>query len=158
VETSYTDFLAMNMPIRLLQTSNPGTCGLTTLPPILLSRPTDLYVEGQWPPLLSVLLLTSKPVGSSNLRQIIYFLTAVSDPTFSKAFLMTYKSFTTLDELLDLLIARFRIQPPDNLTSVEREEWGKLKQHVIQMRYDELLMMPFEYSFIHSASSIPSNQ
>lgn len=57
-----------------------------------------------------------------------------ADTTFSKAFLMTYKSFTTLDELFDLLVARFGIQPPENLTLTEREEWGKLKQHVIQMR------------------------
>ncbi|KAH9480568.1 Cell division control protein 25 [Psilocybe cubensis] len=57
-----------------------------------------------------------------------------ADTTFSKAFLMTYKSFTTLDELFDLLVARFRIQPPDNLTQSEKEEWTKLKQHVIQMR------------------------
>lgn len=47
---------------------------------------------------------------------------------------MTYKSFTTLDEFFDLLIARFRIQPPANLTASEREEWGKLKQNVIQIR------------------------
>lgn len=47
---------------------------------------------------------------------------------------MTYKSFTTLDELVDLLIERFRIQPPENLTPQEREQWGKLKQHIIQMR------------------------
>lgn len=47
---------------------------------------------------------------------------------------MTYKSFTTLDELFNLLVARFSIQPPENLTQMEREEWGKLKQHVIQMR------------------------
>ncbi|KAF8967114.1 ras guanine nucleotide exchange factor domain-containing protein [Flammula alnicola] len=57
-----------------------------------------------------------------------------ADTTFSKAFLMTYKSFTTLNDLFDLLVARFRIQPPENLTQLEREEWGKLKQHVIQMR------------------------
>lgn len=57
-----------------------------------------------------------------------------SDPTFGKAFLMTYKSFTTLDEVFDLLVARFRIQPPENLAEVERENWCKLKQHVIQVR------------------------
>jgi len=56
------------------------------------------------------------------------------DTNFSKAFLMTYKSFTTLDELFDLLVARFRVQVPENLTPAEREEWGKLKQHVIQVR------------------------
>ncbi|KDR82605.1 hypothetical protein GALMADRAFT_238008 [Galerina marginata CBS 339.88] len=57
-----------------------------------------------------------------------------ADTSFSKAFLMTYKSFATLDELFDLLVARFRIQPPENLTQSEKEEWSKLKQHVIQMR------------------------
>ena len=70
---------------------------------------------------------------------ILFFIVALlttctADTTFSKAFLMTYKSFTTLDDLFDLLVARFRIQPPENLTQAEREEWGKLKQHVIQMR------------------------
>ncbi|KAF8133461.1 ras guanine nucleotide exchange factor domain-containing protein, partial [Boletus edulis] len=56
------------------------------------------------------------------------------DPTFIKTFLMTYKSFTTLDELFELLVRRFCIQPPNNLTPTESEEWKKLKQHIIQMR------------------------
>jgi len=56
------------------------------------------------------------------------------DPTFIKTFLMTYKSFTTLDELFDLLVQRFWIQPPDGLKPKELEEWTKLKQHIIQMR------------------------
>lgn len=56
------------------------------------------------------------------------------DPTFIKTYLMTYKSFITLDELFDLLVKRFWIQPPDNLNPRELEEWRKLKQHVIQMR------------------------
>ncbi|KAJ6620811.1 ras guanine nucleotide exchange factor domain-containing protein [Mycena sp. CBHHK59/15] len=56
------------------------------------------------------------------------------DPTFIKAFLMTFKSFTTVDDLFDLLVQRFWIQPPPKLTPTEREEWGKLKQLVIQIR------------------------
>jgi son of sevenless-like protein len=47
---------------------------------------------------------------------------------------MTYKSFTSLDELFELLVARFRIQPPDKLETEEKEEWDKLKQHVVQTR------------------------
>ncbi|KAF5318244.1 hypothetical protein D9611_014672 [Ephemerocybe angulata] len=58
----------------------------------------------------------------------------LTDRTYTEAFLMTFKSFTTVDELVDLLIARFRIQPPEGLTGAEREEWGKLKQHIIQIR------------------------
>jgi son of sevenless len=56
------------------------------------------------------------------------------DPAFIKTFLMTYKSFTTLDELFDLLVQRFWIQPPPNLTPPQLAEWKKLKQHIIQMR------------------------
>lgn len=56
------------------------------------------------------------------------------DPTFIKNFLMTFKSFMTLDELFDLLVARFWIQPPDDLNKAELEEWTKLKQHVIRVR------------------------
>ncbi|KAG0704770.1 hypothetical protein DFH29DRAFT_909715 [Suillus ampliporus] len=57
-----------------------------------------------------------------------------ADPKFSKAFLMTYKTFTTLDGLFTLLMERFRIQPPEGLNSQEMEEWRKLKQHIIRMR------------------------
>lgn len=47
---------------------------------------------------------------------------------------MTYKSFTTLDELLDLLIERYRMKPPEGLSPPELEEWSKLKQHVVRSR------------------------
>ena len=56
------------------------------------------------------------------------------DPTFIKTFLMTYKSFTTVDDLFDLLVQRFWITPPDGLKPNELDEWRKLKQHIIQMR------------------------
>ena len=60
---------------------------------------------------------------------------ALADRTYTEAFLMTFKSFTTVEELTELLIQRFRIQPPDGLTPAELEEWSKLKQKVIQIRY-----------------------
>lgn len=47
---------------------------------------------------------------------------------------MTFKSFMSLDELFDLLVRRFWVQPPDSLNPAELEEWTKLKQHVIRMR------------------------
>ncbi|KAG1898196.1 ras GEF [Suillus fuscotomentosus] len=57
-----------------------------------------------------------------------------ADPKFSKAFLMTYKTFTTLDELFRLLVERFWIQPPDGLNSPELVEWRKLKRQIIRIR------------------------
>lgn len=56
------------------------------------------------------------------------------DTNFIKTFLMTYKSFTTLDELFDLLVKRFYIKPPEGLSPSELEEWRRLKQHIIQTR------------------------
>ena len=47
---------------------------------------------------------------------------------------MTYKSFTTVDELFDLLVKRFSIQPPPNLTPQELSEWEQLKKRLIQIR------------------------
>ena len=48
---------------------------------------------------------------------------------------MTYKSFTTLNELFELLVQRYWIQQPDGLKPHEQEEWAKLKQHVVRSRY-----------------------
>ncbi len=57
-----------------------------------------------------------------------------SDRAFIKAFMMTFKSFTTVDTLFDLLVQRFRIQPPPDLNPKELDNWTTLKQRVIQMR------------------------
>lgn len=104
--------------------------------------PSDIIIEadgsvrGGTVPALVERLTAHEQAGKSNNSTscMIRFSPILLDTTFNKAFLMTYKSFTTLDELFDLLVARFRIQPPDNLTQSEKEEWTKLKQHVIQMR------------------------
>ena len=41
----------------------------------------------------------------------------------------------TVDELFDLLVRRFWIEAPPTLTPSELEEWKKLKQHVVRVRY-----------------------
>jgi son of sevenless-like protein len=92
-------------------------------------RPNYLHTD--------ILIEADGSVRGGTVPALVERLTAheqASDPTFGKAFLMTYKSFTTLDEVFDLLVARFRIQPPENLVQAEREDWCKHKQHVIQVR------------------------
>jgi son of sevenless-like protein len=56
------------------------------------------------------------------------------DQNYSKAFLMTFKSFTTLDELFDLLVERFRIQPPQGLSGLELKQWINKKRNLVQFR------------------------
>lgn len=62
-----------------------------------------------------------------------------SDTKYNKTFLMTYKSFTTTNELFDLLVARFWTQPPEGITPAELDEWKRLKQHVVRARLVLLL-------------------
>lgn len=75
----------------------------------------------------------------------------LADRTYTEAFLMTFKSFTTAEELTDLLIQRFRIQPPEGLSPPELEEWSKLKQKVIQIRY---VVKPCSPPFYSSVSRV----
>ncbi|KAI0632185.1 ras GEF [Trametes polyzona] len=53
---------------------------------------------------------------------------------FNKNFLMTFKSFMTVDELFELLTKRFWIQPPPGLKPQELEEWTRLKQQIVRVR------------------------
>ena len=57
-----------------------------------------------------------------------------ADPTFIKNFLMTFKSFMTVDELFELLVQRYWISPPPNLKQSELEEWTRLKQQIVRTR------------------------
>ncbi|TDL15520.1 ras GEF [Rickenella mellea] len=56
------------------------------------------------------------------------------DPSFIKTFLSTYKSFTNLDQLFNLLLARFNIQSPEGLYPFELEEWIRLKRTPVRSR------------------------
>ncbi|KZT28888.1 ras GEF [Neolentinus lepideus HHB14362 ss-1] len=83
-----------------------------------------------------ILIEPDGTVRAGTIRQLVQRLTAHEhgDPNYNKIFLLTYKSFTTLDELFDLLVQRFWIQPPEELNSREREEWVKLKQTIVRAR------------------------
>ena len=48
--------------------------------------------------------------------------------------MITFKSFMTLDELFELLVQRFWIEPPDGLSNEEHEDWTKQKQQMIRLR------------------------
>ncbi|KAM5535086.1 hypothetical protein V8D89_011314 [Ganoderma adspersum] len=58
----------------------------------------------------------------------------LGDTTFIKNFLITFKSFMTVDDLFELLTKRYWVSPPPNLKPTELEEWTRLKLQVIRMR------------------------
>ncbi|KAI2637499.1 ras GEF [Xylaria nigripes] len=56
------------------------------------------------------------------------------DPNFNNTFLLTYRSFTTAQELFELLVKRWNNQPPPGLQSQEFESWKTTKQKPIRIR------------------------
>lgn len=48
---------------------------------------------------------------------------------------MTWKSFTTFEELFNLLVDRYWLEPPEGMKPNEMEDWTKMKQHVVRTRY-----------------------
>ncbi|KAG6841265.1 hypothetical protein C0991_000405 [Blastosporella zonata] len=83
-----------------------------------------------------ILIDADNTVKGGTLPALVERLTAHDsvDPSFNQAFLMTFKSFTTVNDLFDLLVARFRTEPPLDLKSIELEEWEKQKKLPIQLR------------------------
>ncbi|KAI9252153.1 ras guanine nucleotide exchange factor domain-containing protein [Sporodiniella umbellata] len=56
------------------------------------------------------------------------------DMSFIANFLLTYRSFCTTEQFLDLLQERYNMAPPDELTPVELEIWTDKKQKLVRLR------------------------
>lgn len=56
------------------------------------------------------------------------------DARFNNTFMMTFKSFATIDKVFDMLVERYNIQPPEGLSQAELEEWTTEKKTPIKLR------------------------
>ncbi|TXT13115.1 hypothetical protein VHUM_01516 [Vanrija humicola] len=106
-------------------------------------------------------LATAYPVGeiveddnhvlkAGTIQVLVERLTAhtAADTNFFKAFMLTYRSFVTTEELIDLLIERFDIQPPAGLDEVELKEWTVRKQTPIRLRVVNTLKTWLDQHFV----------
>ncbi|KAF2485941.1 guanine-nucleotide dissociation stimulator CDC25 [Neohortaea acidophila] len=66
------------------------------------------------------------------------------DPQFNNTFLLTYRSFTTASELFEMLVQRWRIQPPFSLAGPELQVWTDKKQKPIRFRVVNILKSWFD--------------
>lgn len=48
--------------------------------------------------------------------------------------MMTFKSFSTIDQVFDMLVERYNIQPPEGLTPDQFAEWTRVKRTPIRLR------------------------
>ncbi|KAH3680849.1 hypothetical protein WICPIJ_008062 [Wickerhamomyces pijperi] len=56
------------------------------------------------------------------------------DASFNLTFLITFRSMVTTTTLMDLLIKRFNIEPPENLSYEEYTDWVEKKSYPIKLR------------------------
>ncbi|CAO3631141.1 unnamed protein product [Cunninghamella blakesleeana] len=61
------------------------------------------------------------------------------DMNFNNTFLLTYRSFCTSTELLDLLEERYNLNPPSNLSNEEMEIWSTKKLKLVRLRVFNVL-------------------
>ena len=71
----------------------------------------------------------------------------LTDAIFMQTFLLTYRSFSTPMEILELLICRFHIPIPKNLQGNQLEEFTKTKLKPIQLRVYNFLKTWLMYYF-----------
>lgn len=90
-----------------------------------------------------------KTVKGGTLHALVVRLTLYDgfNLSYNNTFLMTYRSFTTTGELLDLLFDRCGIAPPLGLTDEEMEIWVTQKQFPIRIRVFSVLKSWLETFF-----------
>ncbi|KAF7732081.1 hypothetical protein EC973_006336 [Apophysomyces ossiformis] len=80
-------------------------------------------------------------VKGGTLRALVERLTLHDylDMNFINTFLLTYRSFCTSLELLELLEARFNLTPPEGMTEEEKEIWLQRKLKLVRLRVFNVL-------------------
>ncbi|EGO31129.1 hypothetical protein SERLADRAFT_344874 [Serpula lacrymans var. lacrymans S7.9] len=91
---------------------------------------------------------TDGQVKAGTLRALVEKLTIdpirSHDLEFRKIFLLTFRSFVTAERLFDLLVERFEMRGPSNLSPQEIEEWKEKKLRPVQNRVLTVMTMWLE--------------
>jgi son of sevenless-like protein len=74
------------------------------------------------------------------------------DAQFNGTFLLTYRSFTSAEELFTLLVRRFNVLPPAGLTREQYPDWENRKQKLVRLRVVNILKTWFEHYWIEESS------
>lgn len=76
------------------------------------------------------------------------------DSSFNSTMLLTFRTFMTPHMLLELLIQRFTIQPPEGLTAEEFDLWESKKQRPIRIRVYNILKNWLEHNWLEPVSPV----
>lgn len=123
--------------------------------PALLQEDERRYLQYDYSP-NEIVFTVEGSVKGGTLRALVERMTLHDylDMNFNSTFLLTYRSFCTSLELLELLEARYNIQPPTDLTSEELEIWVTKKQKLIRLRVFNVLKIWLEQYYYEEDSVI----
>ncbi|BEJ03260.1 hypothetical protein CcaverHIS641_0104350 [Cutaneotrichosporon cavernicola] len=131
---------------------------LTSPPPAPMSVPPAAamraappwYLSSDYPPGDIVFDEEKGTVKAGTIRALIERLTphTSSDTAFFQAFLLTYRSFVSTDDLVELLLERYHVEPPPDLTEEQMKEWRMRKQTPIRLRVANTLKTWLEHHYI----------
>ncbi|KAI9277421.1 ras guanine nucleotide exchange factor domain-containing protein [Sporodiniella umbellata] len=95
---------------------------------------------------LSELLLEKGKIKGGTLNGLVKRLTQHDhlDTKFNITFLLTYRSFSTTEELFCALFQRYQILPPENLSSQEVEMWREKKLKLVRLRVFNIIKLWLE--------------
>lgn len=75
------------------------------------------------------------------------------DSKYTHTFMVTYRSFTTTEDFIQLVIARYFTRPPLNLTDCQRHQWNDQKKVLIQLRAINIIKLWLEMHCIAEEDS-----
>ncbi|KAI8890854.1 ras GEF [Backusella circina FSU 941] len=113
------------------------------------------FLQYDYPP-NEIVFTSDGSVKGGTLRALVERMTLHDylDMNFNNTFLLTYRSFCSSRELLELLQARYNIQPPEGLTSEELDIWISKKQKLIRLRVFNVLKIWLEQYYYEEDSVI----
>lgn len=93
------------------------------------------YLETDYPP-GEIVFDDRGNVKAGTIRALVERLTphTAADTAYFQAFMLTYRSFVTTDELVEHLIRRYHVEPPADLNEEQLKEWRLRKMTPIRLR------------------------
>ncbi|KAI8058776.1 ras guanine nucleotide exchange factor domain-containing protein [Thamnidium elegans] len=156
-------FFGDDVPDPLTITTTTPTSPITTidrnsntvLPPSGVVADEQTYLQYDYSP-NEIVFTSDGNVKGGTLRALVERMTLHDylDMNFNNTFLLTYRSFCTSLELLELLQERYNIQPPADLTVEELEIWHTKKQKLIRLRVFNVLKIWLEQYYYEEDSVI----
>lgn len=127
----------------------------TTAAPTVVGEEEHSYLQYDYSP-NEIVFTVDGSVKGGTLPALVERMTLHDylDMNFNNTFLLTYRSFCTSMELLELLEGRYNIQPPPDLTPEEYEIWVTKKQKLIRLRVFNVLKIWLEQYYYEEDSVI----